>query len=139
MLTADERKQFEDAIKEIGGFGEDEGVKALVKEVEDLYKTGSVAAQKEWLKKNLADLTPEENKKWAAYLKKIEDPKARKAEEEAWEASSNVGKRYYLRYVSGSGEVSAPAPAGVIAGLPEDALPLPSQRRRSPRRRAPAR
>src|SRR5262249_17824143 len=56
-----------------------------------------------------------------AYLKKLDTDEDRTAEQEAWDALSNAGKRYYLKYIKGGEEARVPRPARLVVKLPADA------------------
>jgi len=128
-LTEDEKTAFQTAIEEIKGFSE-----PLAKEVENIFTTGSPADQKTWLKRNTPELTAAEKARWDTYVKGLGTDKERKAEQEAWDATSEAGKRYYLRFVEGGEEeVRAPTPARVVVRRSDGAPPvLPAIRRRTP-------
>jgi spermidine synthase len=98
-LTGDEKEAFEVAIEEIKSFGEDDLAKKFAKEVEDLYKGGSLKDQIVWLETYTSEeISEEEQEKFDAYIKDL-TKEEKDTEIKAWGETSNAGKRYYLRYV----------------------------------------
>jgi len=119
-LTAEQKKIFDDTIKEVSAFGEGEEVKKLVDEIKKISEGGDAAAQKEWIDTYTKAITPAEKKAFDGYVATLKTKEEKDAENAAWEAASPAGKRYYMAYLGlEAGEVKAPAK--LVVTLPADA------------------
>src|SRR5262249_17833633 len=90
----------------------------------DVLNSGDYKAQKEWLDTYTPDITPAEEAAFQKSVDMLKTQKEKDAEREAWKATSNAGKRYYMALLGiqvEEGTALRAAPGRLVVNAPAEA------------------